>query len=349
MSGPGLYPLTFEPVFRDYMWGGRRLEQLFGRNLPPGIVAESWEISGHHTTPTRVAHGPLAGLSLPEVLARLGKDLVGRNAQGTLARGRFPLLVKLLDANLDLSVQVHPDDRYALANEGDLGKTEMWYVLHAGPGAEIIYGLRPGITRDDLARAIAAGELAKTLRRIIVRPGDAVCIPSGTVHALLSGLVVAEIQESSDVTYRVYDWDRPGPSGRPRSLHEAKALEVIAFDRALPGVAQPQVVRQEAGVRVERLASCVQFAVERVILDGGATFQGECDGASFEIWGAVEGQARVEHPAGAGWPGGPVGLRAIGWALLPAALGRFALRAVDGPCTLLRAYAPAPVDEPAPR
>ena len=341
VRSPRLYPLTFFPVFRNYMWGGRRLETMFGRNLPPGIVAESWEISGHSTTPTRVARGPLADLTLPDVLHRLGLDLMGHNASELLRRERFPLLVKLLDANLDLSVQVHPNDYYALAHEGDLGKTEMWYVLHAEPDAQIICGLRPGVTREVLARAVASGRVAEALQRLPVRAGDAICLPAGTVHALLSGLVVAEIQQNSDATYRVYDWGRTGPDGRPRLLHTERALEVIAFGRTPPGVSTPTLASRNGEARVERLASCAQFVVERLDLEAHGVFRGECDGTSFEIWGAIAGVARLEAPTHEDWPGGAVSLRAVGWALLPAALGRYALRAQGGPCTLLRAYVPA--------
>ena len=205
--GERLYPLTFEPVLRDYMWGGRRLERLFGRALPPGITAESWEVSAHPSSPTAVAHGPLRGLTLPEVVERLGADLLGANVAPSANGSGFPLLVKLLDANLRLSVQVHPDDAYALSHGGDLGKTEMWYVLYAAPGAGIIYGLQEGVTREEFARAVSEGALDRVLRHVTVRAGDAICVPAGTVHALLSGLVVAEIQENSDTTYRVYDWD----------------------------------------------------------------------------------------------------------------------------------------------
>jgi mannose-6-phosphate isomerase len=337
--GERLYPLTFEPVLRDYMWGGRRLERLYGRALPPGITAESWEVSAHPSSPTAVSHGPLRGLTLPEVVDRLGADLLGTNGQAT-ARGRgFPLLVKLLDANLRLSVQVHPDDAYALAHEGGLGKTEMWYVLYAAPGAGIIYGLQEGVTRESFARAVSEGALGSVLRQIGVRAGDAICVPAGTVHALLSGLVVAEIQENSDTTYRVYDWDRPGPDGRPRPLHIARALEVVDFGSAREAPVTPELVEERDGVRVERLVACDQFAVERVRLEEGAAYAGVCDGSTFALWGAVEGGVRLEPGDGSTWPGGAVALCTVGWALLPAALGTYILRTTER-CTLLRVVVP---------
>ena len=158
MADPNVYPLTFKPVFRDYIWGGRNLETLLGRDLPPGIVAESWEISGHPSSPTTVDAGVLAGLTLPQVLDLWGKALVGTRSRWATDRGKFPLLVKLLDANRPLSVQVHPPDEYALAHEnGELGKAEMWYVLHAKPGAELIYGLSQETTPDEFRAALETG------------------------------------------------------------------------------------------------------------------------------------------------------------------------------------------------
>ena len=147
-----LYPLTFDPVFKDYPWGGRNLETILGRQLPAGIVAESWDIAGHPNGSSVVNNGALAGKTLPEVMALLGPRLVGERSAKALALGRFPLLIKLLDANRWLSIQVHPDDAYGLAHEGEFGKTEMWVVLHAEPGSELIYGFKRGVTREQYAQ-----------------------------------------------------------------------------------------------------------------------------------------------------------------------------------------------------
>lgn len=339
-----MYPLTFEPAFRDYLWGGRSLATLLGRQIPPGPIAESWEISGHPDSPTRVAAGPLRGLDLLEVQRRLDRRLVGSRATDMLARSRFPLLVKLLDAREELSVQVHPDDAYAATHEGgELGKTEMWYILYARPGAEIVHGLCPGVTREAFTEALERGTLRDQLRHVRVRRGDAAYLPSGTVHALLSGIVVAEIQQNSDTTYRVHDWDRLGPDGRPRELHVERALEVIAFGPQPDAILRPQLLRDAGGARVESLVSCDKFDVERIALAEGVTYEGCCTGETFEIWGAVEGRAHLEPGIGAQWPIAPVRLQAVGWALLPASMGAYSLRA-DGPCTLLRAYVGHPGD-----
>jgi len=326
-----IYPLTFEPQFRDYMWGGRNLER-FGYKLPPGIVAEIWAISGHFSSPTPVDAGPYKGRLLTELLTEMGLDLVGTRNRSALERGKFPLLVKLLDANKDLSVQVHPDDAYAQAHEnGELGKTEMWYILRAKPGARLIYGLRRGVTREEFLQALREGKLERCLHYLPVREGDVIFIPTGTVHALLAGVIVVEIQQNSDATYRVYDWNRLGPDGKPRPLHIDKAMDVIDFNRVEPGPAVPELVEARDGFRREVLTRCPYFVVEKISLARGERFAGTCDGKTFEIWGCIQGRATVT------WSGDPVELPAVRFTLLPAALGSFAIEARE-PAVLLRTY-----------
>jgi len=328
-----IYPLTFTPALRDYIWGGRHLETLYGRQLPPGIVAESWEISGHPNAPTSADAGYWKGHPLPEILAELGSDLVGDRAAWALKRKKFPLLIKLLDANQNLSVQVHPDDEYALEHEGgELGKTEMWYFLHAEPGVEIILGVRPGTTAADFRHALRTGHLDTVLHRLAVRAGQAVAVPAGMVHALLAGTVVTEIQQNSDTTYRLYDWGRLGPDGEPRPLHIEKALDVINF-RAQGTIATPQALSELPELSEMELVRNQYFVVEEVSLAAGAAFFGACDGSTMEIWGCVSGEAAVE------WKGRAVELPAIRYALLPAALGEFQIMARSA-CTCLRVYLP---------
>jgi mannose-6-phosphate isomerase len=296
-------------------------------------VAESWEISGHPSSPTPVDAGPLGGLTLPQALDRLGETLVGTRSRWATDRNKFPLLVKLLDANRRLSVQVHPPDAYALAHEGDLGKTEMWYVLYAEPGAELIYGLSQHTTAEACRTALQAGTLTQYLHRLPVAVGDAILVPTGTLHALLDGVVVAEIQQNSDTTYRVYDWDRVGSDGKPRPLHIDRALDVIDFDVVRPGAYVPRVVEEREGLRRSEISRCSYFVVEEVRLEEGAEYEGALDGATFEIWGCVEGAAEVR------WSGDPLSLSRVRFCLLPAQLGAFAIGA-RAPATLLRAYAP---------
>lgn len=323
---PSFYPLTFDPVYKDYTWGGRALATQLGRTIPEGNVAESWEIAAHANGSSRVNAGPLAGRTLSEVLDLWGEALVGRRSAADLAQGRFPLLIKLLDANRWLSVQVHPDDRYALAHEGDLGKTEMWVVLAAEPGAEVIYGFQPGVDRATFAAAIEAGETERWLHRMPIQAGDVVFVPAGAVHALGPGLIVAEIQQNSDTTYRIYDW------GRPRPLHIAQALNVLNFDMVTPGKVDPQPVL-DAPVATEVIGECPHFRTERLRLAPGERYTGACDGTTFEIWGVIQGAAEVS------WQGDPLALAAVNWVLLPAALRDFSVRA-DAESVLLRVVRP---------
>lgn len=323
-----IYPLLFEPILKDYIWGGRNLETALGRTLPPGRIAESWEIAAHEDGTTRVANGPYAGQPLTAVQAKLGLELIGMRSRWAHERDKFPLLIKLLDANRRLSVQVHPDDKYALEHEGnELGKTEMWVVLAAEPDAGVILGVKPGTTPERFRQAIADGDLMPYMHEIPVSVGDVVCVPAGSLHAILGGLLIAEIQQNSNTTYRVYDWNRVQENGTPRPLHINKAMDVINFGQVRPGLCQPKRVANEYGVQRDRLCHNRYFVTERVRMDAGAKFNGRCDGSTFEIWGLIEGKAKVDELA----------LEAVRFVLLPAALGEFAVTAVTD-ATFLRTY-----------
>ncbi len=330
-----LYPLRFRPVYRHYIWGGRNLERVLGRPLPPGRIAESWEISAHPHGQTPVANGPLAGTPLGDLVARFGVELVGQRSRRALELGRFPLLVKLLDANRWLSVQVHPDDEYALAHEQDLGKTEMWVVLHAEPGAELILGLRRGVDPARFQQALAEGQIESCLHRLQVHQGDVIFVPAGTVHALGPGLIVAEIQQASDTTYRLYDWGRVGDDGKPRPLHLRKALEVIDWGQVEPGPVSPQPLESGTGHRAELLVRCPHFQTERWWMDPGHGLPGETDDATFQIWGLLSGRAQIH------WAGEPVPLEPTSWTLIPASLGKFTLEPLVS-SHLLRVFVPGP-------
>ena len=324
-----LYPMVFTPVLKDYIWGGRNLETRLGRALPAeGVIAESWEIAGHEDGTSTVENGRYAGWPLTQVHAELGLDLIGRNNAWAQERDKFPLLVKLLDANTPLSVQVHPDDAYALAHEGnELGKSEMWVVLHAEPDAELILGVTAGTTADAFRRGIEEGRLEPFLHRVPVKSGDHVCVPAGTLHAIMGGLLIAEIQQNSNTTYRVYDWGRVGADGQPRPLHVDNALDVIDFSRVEPGVPRPLLITDEAGFRREQLCRNPYFVTERLTLDAGVEFGGERNGDTFEIWGILEGEVSINQ----------LTLGAVRFCLLPAALGEFTVTASQ-PATLLRTY-----------
>lgn len=328
MAKHSLYPLTFTPILKDYIWGGRNLEQAFGRELPAGTIAESWEIAAHKDGTAVVNNGAYAGQLLTDLHAQLGQDLIGHHSAWAQERGKFPLLIKLLDANRHLSVQVHPNDAYALEHEGnELGKSEMWVVLQAQPDAAVILGVKVGTTAAKFGQAIAEGKLEPYLHRIPVQSGDVICVPSGSLHAILEGLVIAEIQQNSNTTYRVYDWNRLR-DGKPRPLHVDKALQVINFEQVEPSLCQPDLVSDVDGIRRFRLCHNKYFVTERVEMEEGAVYEGTCDGSTLEIWGAIEGSAEING----------VTLESVCFTLLPAALGDFTVTATSPDLTLLRTY-----------
>ncbi len=312
-----LYPLRFHPILKRLIWGGRRLGAFLDKPLGDADdYAESWEIADHRRDVSVVADGPLAGANLRDLLAARGAEMLG--AAGGEAR-QFPLLVKFLDAHRDLSVQVHPDDAKGRVLADDNGKTEAWIVLHAEPGSLIYAGLHAGVSRADLARAMETGRVEPLLHRFVARAGDCVMIPAGTIHAIGAGIVLAEIQQMSDATFRVYDWGRLGPDGSPRALHAREALEATDFEAGPVNPLQPQVVAMTGGTR-ERLAACDYFAIERLTLHGRAEVGGP---ERFTIVLGLDGDAEVVHD------GLPVSLAKGQTLLLPAALGTCEVRPLD--------------------
>jgi mannose-6-phosphate isomerase len=261
-----LYPLIFQPVFKERVWGGRRLAQLYHKPLPPGVpIGESWEISDRPGDASVIANGPLAGKDLSWLMARYSLDLLGRPSSPS---ERFPLLVKILDAQDTLSLQVHPPAAKA-AELGGQPKTEMWYIADAAPGAALYAGLKRGVTRADFERNLQAGAVAKCFHRLDVHVGDAMFLPSGRVHALGGGLVVFEIQQNSDTTYRVFDWNRLGLDGKPRQLHVPQSLASIDFNDFEPALL-PGSFAPAGPARVRLLVRDSLFAIEVWQINAGA-------------------------------------------------------------------------------
>lgn len=219
-------PLFLEPVMQEKIWGGSRLRDVFGYTIPSERTGECWAISAHPNGVSVVANGDLAGQALDQLYAQR-PDLFGHTTSPV-----FPLLTKILDANDWLSVQVHPDDAYGLEHEGELGKTECWYIISAEPGAEIIYG-HTATSREELAERIAAGDWDQLLTRVPVKAGDFFDVPAGTMHAIGKGIMILETQQSSDTTYRVYDFDRLDDQGQQRELHLAKSIDVTTIGAPL--------------------------------------------------------------------------------------------------------------------
>lgn len=256
-------PLILKPIFKPKPWGGRSLERLFGKSLPASVsIGESWEVSGLPGNESIVRDGPYAGRSLHELAAMWGRDLLGDVAP---VEGRFPLLVKFLDARETLSVQVHPRPLPNLGDQTPGIKHEAWYVLAADDGAEILAGLAEGVDADRLRRDARSSAIANCLRRWPVVPGECFYLPSGTLHALGAGVVVAEVQTPSDVTYRMHDWGRVDAAGNLRELHVDRALENTRFDIHVNEIRQsPAACADIAGA--ERVCACERFTIDREVL-----------------------------------------------------------------------------------
>jgi mannose-6-phosphate isomerase len=253
-----LYPLTFQPIFKQRVWGGRELELLYHKPLPPGVpIGESWEITDRPGDVSVITNGPFAGKDLRWLMENHAADLLGDAAP---QHGRFPLLIKILDAQDKLSLQVHPPAARA-AELGGEPKTEMWYIAEAAPGAELYVGLKRGVSRAEFERKIKAGTVAECFHRVSVRATDAMFLPSGRVHALGAGLVIFEIQQNSDTTYRVFDWNRLGLDGKPREVHVPQSLASIDFNDFEPSLLPSAFVRQGAQ-QVRPLVSDPLFTVE---------------------------------------------------------------------------------------
>ncbi len=252
-----IYPLKLSYLAKTALWGGNKLKEEYGKSSEHEKVSETWELSVREGDTCIIENGPAAGMLLSDYFADYGSALVGKGYDGS----RFPLLIKFIDARDCLSVQVHPDDTYALANEKDPGKTEMWYVVEAEEGAELIYGLKDGVTREDFVAAVDAGDYNSVMGRVPVKAGETYFIPSGMLHAIGAGLLIAEIQQNSDLTYRVYDFDRKGADGKLRPLHVDKAKAVTRpFTEA-----EIDAVRYSHGLPEDEtvLADCPYFRVSR--------------------------------------------------------------------------------------
>ena len=251
-------PVKLSPAFKDYLWGGERLRTDYNKHSDLSPLAESWELSAHKDGESTVSGGRYDGYPLTAYLDAIGRDALGRNA----ARfDYFPLLIKFIDAKGDLSVQVHPDDAYAREHEGEYGKTEMWYILDCDPNAALYCGFSRDLTKEALKHAIESGTLTDLLCRVPVKRGDVFFIPAGTVHAIGAGIVICEIQQNSNTTYRVYDYNRRDKDGNLRPLHVEKALEVASLKAA------PRHEDTPDGDEVT-LASCDYFTVRRLSVRG---------------------------------------------------------------------------------
>lgn len=347
-------PLRFTQVFRQYLWGGRRLGDVLGKPIGDGPkYAESWEVVDHGEDQSVVEWGAIAGQSvvsktLGQLMSAFGEQIVGPDVYRGLysadrpanLRGRFPLLVKWLDAQQNLSLQVHPNDQQAaLQDPPDMGKSEAWYVADAAPGARVYAGLKAGVGRAECEAAVEAGLWHDVLHSFEPKAGDCIYIPAGTIHAIGAGLLVAEVQQASDTTYRVWDWDRLGDDGRPRALHIEQGFAVADWDRGPVNAVSPQgnrladvgLAATEGTTRSETLVDCPYFHLQRLSIEGALRLpERRC-----QILIVLSGEAQLEMTSFSG----PLDLAKGMTCLIPYGSVPVTLRA-DSPAQFLLASMP---------
>lgn len=287
-----MYPLLLKAPLKDYLWGGTRLIDEFGFETDKEKAAEAWMLSCHKDGNSVVRNGELAGLTLQQAVEVWGKDSLGKKSADFTY---FPILIKLIDAKDRLSVQVHPDDEYALTNEGEYGKTEMWYVVDCDEDAKLIYGFNQDISRGEFLERINNNNLSPVCNYVPVKKGDVFFIDAGTMHAIGKGILIAEVQQNSNTTYRVSDYGRLGADGKPRELHIKQAIEVTKTQKPTkPYGAVGEVTIYPFGT-VRELASCNYFTTELISLDGNV---GVYDNDSFISILLLDGAATLSYTGG---------------------------------------------------
>lgn len=310
-----MYPLRFENIYFDKIWGGRDLE-LFRDNMPEGNIGESWDVCCHPHGTSVIANGIYKGMRLDELIKEKGSEILGDK----VPKDWFPLLVKLINAKDKLSVQVHPEDSYAKAVEGEMGKTEVWYVVEAFEGANLVVGTKE-CTREQFKNAIETGQFDELMNKIPVKKGDVYFVKSGLVHAIGEGVIIAEIQQNSDTTYRVYDYNRG------RELHVSKALDVV--DLNLRGERSQGLKYELEGFNKTYYCVCEHFALE--LYEVKESFKETSDRERFFIFTAVEGEGEILHK------NGNEKIRKGDSIFIPASLGEYEIK---GQIKLLKSYVP---------
>ncbi len=307
--------LKLTPAFKDYLWGGTRLRDDFQKDCDFDKIAESWELSCHKDGPSTISNGEFKGLTLSEYIEKAGKSVLGTDCEKF---DNFPILIKLIDAKDNLSVQVHPDNEYALRVEGEYGKTEMWYIVDCDEGATLLYGFKDTISKDEFAQRIADNTLLEVTNAVPVKKGDVFFIQAGTLHAIGKGILIAEIQQNSNTTYRIYDYGRVGKDGKPRELHVEKAKDVTDL---CPAKAYPETpIEQKDGYTSKLLSSCDYFTTYAIDVESKAVL--EADEKSFVSLLILEGDGKVIGDD-------TVEFRKGDSIFVPAGTGKFA---VDGKC-----------------
>ncbi len=311
--------MFFEPVYKDYIWGGKRLKEELNKNTPYAITAESWEISTNENGKSIIANGKFKGKKLDELFENqnLKERIFGKKC---LKMEKFPILIKFIDANNNLSVQVHPNDEYASIYENDSGKSEMWYVLDCKKDAKLICGLEGNASKENIEQILKNKEIDKYLKYIDIEKGDSIYIPSGTVHAILSGILVCEIQQNSDLTYRIYDWNRLGKDGKPRKLHIDKAIEVINFNSKVEKIKSENKICQ-------KLLESEKFNVDKINVQNEYIDASNIN--SFYAINVVDGYGKLIYA------NKEVEIKKGDSFIIPAQLGKYKIK---GKITLLKSY-----------
>lgn len=321
-------PLFFQPIYKETIWGGTGLKECFNREeAPSDSVGESWEIAGHSNGNSVISNGTYKGITLQDLLLKNPVELLGASFKDCT---KFPLLIKIIDANQKLSLQVHPDDVYAGEHEnGELGKTEMWYILQAKEGSKLVVGAKDGVDKSRFEKALKEGALEPCIKEIEVKAGDVINIPAGMLHAIGEGIMLVEVQQNSDTTYRVYDWNRVGVDGKPRQLHIEQALDVIDFHRV------PRLLkgyrRENQGYDLTYYIANEYFAVEKLCVHGD--FKEDTKGEKFYLYTCIEGHGEIisdgshkdEFDEGQSF-------------MIPASAGEYV---IVGDATLIRSYVPS--------
>lgn len=283
-------PMKLKAPCKDYLWGGTKLRTEYHQQSSAQKLAESWMLSCHADGPSVICGGEYNGLTLQEYINRAGRQVLGTDCDKF---EQFPILVKLIDAQDRLSIQVHPDNEYALKNEGEYGKTEMWYVVECEPGAKLFYGFQHSISKEEFSQRIRNNTLLEVLNEVEVHKGDVFFIDSGTLHAIGSGIVIAEIQQNSNTTYRIYDYGRVGADGKLRQLHVEKALDVTKLERPARS-AKPQGEPEKHGDCTRTLlAACSYFTVYHMQLSGETA--NTADASSFHSLLCLSGQCELVY------------------------------------------------------
>lgn len=314
-------PIKLIPAYKDYIWGGNLLKTKYNKVSDKEIIAESWELSCHKDGQSVVANGKHAGKTLSEYIESVGREVLGSRSKRFKD---FPIMIKLIDAKNDLSVQVHPEDAYALKHEGGFGKTEMWYILECEEGASLIYGFKRSISKEEFAGRIKDNTLMEVVNKVPVKKGDVFFIDAGTLHAIGKGIVLAEVQQNSNLTYRVYDYGRSGADNKPRELHIEKAIEVTNLDSpARSPAAQGQPEDYEGFTRT-LLARCEYFHTEAIEVKTKASF--DVNDESFVSVICLDGNTELVYGKEI------MSVQKGDSIFLPAGLGRYE---ITKPCSLL--------------